>query len=120
MPQGDAKFGHAYWVSRDATEHPARVGRLVRPMACMAERRNDTAWSGLPRITSDVKPGDQQSRPMPEIHATRLGEAGWWTARYIHPVHKSVTGVAGMCEYLGKLPADELKVARAVYQSRLD
>jgi hypothetical protein len=89
-------------------------------MACMAERRGDTAWSGLGRITSDVKPGDQESRPMPEIHATRLGDVGWWTARYIHPVHKAVTGVARMCEYLGKLLADEVKVARHVYQSRFD
>src|SRR5262245_44819835 len=45
-------------------------------MAYMAERRGDTAWSGLGRITSDAKPGDQERRPMPEIHATRLGEAG--------------------------------------------
>ncbi|WP_165497084.1 hypothetical protein [Rhodococcus sp. ABRD24] len=57
---------------------------------------------------------------MPEIHVTRLGQAGWWTARYIHPVHKNVTGVAGMCDYLGKLPTDELDIARAVYRSRLD
>ena len=57
---------------------------------------------------------------MPEIHATRLGDVGWWTVRYIHPVHKAVTGVARMCEYLGKLLADEVKVARHVYQSRFD
>jgi hypothetical protein len=56
---------------------------------------------------------------MPEIHATRPAEPGWWSARYIHPVHKNVTGVARMCEYLGKLPADELEVAKDVYQNRL-
>jgi hypothetical protein len=38
---------------------------------------------------------------------------------YIHPVPKTATGIAGMCEYLGKLPADEGKMARAVYQNRL-
>jgi hypothetical protein len=119
MPDGDAKFGDAYWVNKDATKHPARVGKPVRPMACMAERRQDTTWAGLPRVTSDAKPGDQPSRAMPEIDARRLADAGWWTARYIHPVHKTCTGVAGMCEYLGKLPADELKIARAVYQARL-
>jgi len=119
MPDGDAKFGDVYWVNKDATKHPARVGKPVRPMACMAGRREDTTWAGLPRITSDEKPGDQESRAMPEIHATHLGHPGWWTARYIHPVHKTVTGVAHMCEYLGKLPADEVKTARAVYQSRL-
>lgn len=119
MPDGDAKFGDAYWVNKDATENPPRVGKPARPMACMAERRGDTTWAGLPRITSNEKPGDQVSRAMPEVHATRLGTAGWWTSRYIHPVHKAVTGVARMCEYLGKLPADEVKVARAVYQNRL-
>ncbi|MDZ4233105.1 MAG: hypothetical protein U1C73_04975 [Dietzia sp.] len=56
---------------------------------------------------------------MPEIHATRLGSAGWWTSRYIHPVHKAVTGHAGKCGYLGKLPEDEVEVARAVYRGRL-
>ncbi len=57
---------------------------------------------------------------MPEIHATRLGAAGgWWTARYIHPVLKDVTGHAGKCDYLGKLPNDEVKVAREVYRGRL-
>jgi hypothetical protein len=119
MPGGDAKFGDVYWVTKEATKNPARVGRPARPMACMAERRDDTVWRGLPRITSDPKPDDQPSRPMPEIHSTRLGGAGWWTARYIHPVYKSVTGVARACEYLGELPADEVKVARAVYQARL-
>jgi hypothetical protein len=119
VPGGDAKFGDVYWVSRDATKNPARVGKPVRPMACMAERRNDTVWNGLPRITSDPKPDDQPSRAMPEVHASRLGDGGWWTARYIHPVHKAVTGVAHVCEYVGKLPTDELKIARAVYQARL-
>lgn len=88
-------------------------------MACMNERPNETTWHGLPRVTSDMKPGDQASRAMPEIHATRLGTAGWWTARYIHPVHKAVTGQRSKCEYLGKLPADELTIAQAVYQNRL-
>ncbi|MFH5211217.1 hypothetical protein ACHIPZ_23855 [Antrihabitans sp. NCIMB 15449] len=120
MPDGEAKFGDVYWVNKDATEHPTRVGKPVRPMACMAERPNDTVWSGLPRITSDMKSGDQPSRAMPEVHPTRLGESGWWTARYIHPVHKRVTGVARVCEYLGELPTEELKVAKAVYRSRYD
>jgi hypothetical protein len=119
MPGGDAKFGDVYWVNKDATKNPARVGKPVRPMACMDERREDTTWAGLPRVTSDVKPEDQPSRAMPEIHAKRLGDAGWWTARYIHPVYKAVTGDRHKCEYLGKLPADEQKTARAVYQNRL-
>jgi hypothetical protein len=119
MPDGDAKFGDVYWVNKDATKNPARVGKQARPMACMAERREETAWSGLPRVTSDAKPEDQPSRAMPEIHATRLGAAGWWTARYIHPVHKDVTGHASKCQYLGKLPKDEEKVAREVYRARL-
>jgi hypothetical protein len=119
MPDGDAKFGDVYWVNKEATKNPARVGKPVRPMACMAERRQDTAWAGLPRVTSDVHAEDQASRPMPEIHATRLGAAGWWSARFIHPVLKDVTGVAGMCEYLGNLPAEEVKTARTVYQNRL-
>jgi len=119
MPDGDARFGDAYWVTREATGNPARVGKHARPMACMAERREDTAWAGLPRVTSDAKPDDKPSRAMPEIHATRLGDAGWWTARYIHPVHKHLTGHADKCDYLGALPADEVKVAREVYQDRL-
>jgi hypothetical protein len=119
MPDGDAKFGDAYWVTKEATENPARVGKPARPMACMAERHADTVWSGLPRVTSDEKPGDQPSKAMPEIHAMRLGAVGWWTARYIHPVLKDVTGHAGKCEYLGQLPKDEVKVAREVYRGRL-
>ncbi|KLO46581.1 hypothetical protein ABW17_01600 [Mycobacterium nebraskense] len=119
MPGGDAEFGDVYWVTKEATENPARVGKPVRPMACMAERREDTTWAGLPRITSDEKPEDRPSKAMPEIHATRLGTGGWWTARYIHPVYKAVTGHAGKCEYLGQLPKDEVKVAREVYRGRL-
>ncbi|MFD3038520.1 hypothetical protein ACNQVK_37410 [Mycobacterium sp. 134] len=119
MPGGDAEFGDVYWVHKDSTEHPARVGKPVRPMACMDDRRDDTTWAGLPRVTSDPKPGDKPSRAMPEIHATRLGSAGWWTSRYIHPVHKAVTGHAGKCEHLGKLPEDEVEVAREVYRNRL-
>lgn len=119
MPGGDAKFGDVYWVTKAATENPARVGKPVRPMACMAERREDTTWAGLSRITSDEKPGDKPSKEMPEIHATRLGAAGWWTSRYIHPVYKAVTGHVGKCEYLGQLPKDEVKVAKEVYQNRL-
>lgn len=119
MPGHQAEFGDAYWVNKAATKNPARVGKPTRPMACMAERRGDTAWAGLPRITSDVQPNDVPSRAMPEVHPTRLGQAGWWSARYIHPVHKALTGQSQMCEYLGKLPDDELKVARMVYQNRL-
>ena len=118
MPGQQAEVGDAYWVHKDATAYPPRVGKPARPMACMNERPNETTWHGLPRVTSDRKPGDQASRAMPEIHATRLGAAGWWTARYIHPVHKSVTGHRDKCEYLGKLPADELNTARDVYQNR--
>jgi hypothetical protein len=116
MPDGDAKFGDAYWVNRDATKNPYRVGKPARPMACMAERREDTTWAGLPRVSSDPKPDDHESQPMPELG---LHKVGWWSARYIHPVYKAVTGVAGMCEYLGVLPTDELKTAKAVYQNRL-
>jgi hypothetical protein len=92
MPHRDAKVGDAYWLNKDATEHPPRVGKHARPMACMADRPNETVWSGLPRVTSNMKPEDRASRVMPEIHATRLAEPGWWSARYIHPVHKNVTG----------------------------
>lgn len=119
MPEEDAKFGDVYWVTKEATQNPARVGKPARPMACMAERREDTTWAGLPRITSDEKPEDQPSKAMPEIHTTRLNTAGWWTARYIHPVYKAVTGHAGKCEYLGQLPKDEVTVAREVYRGRL-
>ena len=119
MPEQHATFGDAYWVTKEATANPARVGKPARPMACMAERRNDTAWAGLARVTSDARPEDKPSKAMPEINATRLGASGWWTARYIHPVHKSVTGHAGKCEFLGRLPEDEVNVAREVYRSRL-
>lgn len=118
MPNRDAKFGDAYWVTADATAHPTRVGRQARPMACVAELPNDTAWRGLPRVSSDVKPGDVPSRPMPEIHATRLDRPGWWTPRYIHPVRKSETGIAHRCEYLGHLPRDEEQAARTAYRNR--
>ena len=70
-------------------------------------------------MTSDVKPGDQESRAMPEIHATRLGDAGTWTVRYIHPVHKTFTGVAGMCEYLGKLSISMTSASATIFRVRL-
>lgn len=119
VPGRDAKIGDAYWVNREATEHPPRVGRRVRPMACVAERRAETTWLGLPRLTSDIKPGDVPSRAMPEIHATRLDRAGAWSLRYIHPVHKQHTGTKGMCEFLGALPEDECAVVMTLYRNRL-
>jgi hypothetical protein len=85
----------------------------------MAELANDTVWRGLPRVTTDVKPGDEPSRAMPDIDEPRLGKAGWWSSRNIHPVYKDLTGVTGHCEYLGELPKEEVKVARKVYQNRL-
>lgn len=116
MPGESAEFGDAYWMNREASLHPARVGKAARPVACMAERPLDTTWAGLPRVTSDVKAGDLASAPMP---ALGLDRAGWWTARYVHPVLKTMTGVRGRCDYLGKLPASEVKIARKVYSRRL-
>lgn len=117
MPGRDAKFGDVYWVSATATKHPVRVGKTTRPLACMAERRGDTVWTGLPRSTTGTKPEDHRdSPPMPEIG---LDKPGWWSARYVHPVYKDRTGEPGVCDYLGPLPTDQLKVAREVFRNRL-
>jgi hypothetical protein len=119
VPGKTAKIGDAYRVHRDAAEHPARVGRPARPMACVAERPTDTTWLGLPRVTSDIKPGDVPSRAMPEVDPTHLGKAGAWSLRYIHPVHKQHTGTTGKCEFLGVLPEDERNIVMTLYRNRL-
>jgi hypothetical protein len=119
MPGRNAKIGDAYWVNRDATEHPARVGKPARPMACVAERPTETAWTGVPRVTSDIKPEDAPSRAMPEVDPNRLNSVGAWSLRYLHPVHKQHTGTRGMCDFLGPLPDDERKVVMTLYRDRL-
>lgn len=120
MPDGNAKIGDAYWVHGDATDaHPLRVGKVARPMACVAERPADpTAWTALPRITSDIKPNDCASRAMPEVHPTRLDRAGAWSLRWIHSVLKAKTGASDHCEFIAPLPDDERTAVMNHYRNR--
>lgn len=118
MPDETAKIGDAYWVYASATRAPQLVGKVARPMACVAERPFDIAWSGLPRISSGIRPADEPSDPMPEISPGRLERSGAWTLRFQHSVKKSATGKQGLCEYLGPLPAPEKKKVMEMYRGR--
>lgn len=120
MPNAYAKIGDAYWVHAEATnKHPLNVGKSARPMACVAELPHDpTAWTALPRLTSDIKPEDLVSRAMPEVNAERLGREGAWSLRWIHSVSKSATGVSRRCEFIGALPKDEHNSVMAYYRNR--
>ena len=56
MPERDAKIGDAYWVYSRAVTNPSSVGKIARPMACVAEQPCDpTAWKALPRISLGYK-----------------------------------------------------------------
>ncbi|WP_156527319.1 hypothetical protein [Gordonia sp. 852002-51296_SCH5728562-b] len=117
MPGTEAKFADLYQVTKAAVLHPSRLGKATRPLACMAERRDDTVWTGLPRVTSGTRDSDaRDSAPMPELG---LEKHGWWTARYVHPVFKERTGIPGVCDYLGKLPKDQLPDVKEVFRNRL-
>lgn len=88
-------------------------------MGCVAEQRRDpVAWTGLPRLSSGIGPGDAPSRAMPEISATRLEREGAWSVRWIHSVWKRDTGKEGLCEFLGALPDDEKKTMMDLYRNR--
>jgi len=79
----------------------------------MAERPGDTVWTGLPRSTTGTRDSDaRDSAPVPHLG---LDKEGWWTARYVHPVLKEKTGIPAICDYLGRLPNDQVKLAREVF-----
>lgn len=116
MPGTEVEFADVYLVAKAATVNPARLGKLTRPLVCMAERPDDTVWTGLPRSTTGTRDSDaRDSAPVPHLG---LDKKGWWTARYVHPVLKVKTGVPGVCDFKGKLPEDQVKLARQVFKNR--
>lgn len=120
MPGNEARIGDAYWVHADATEHPIRVGKEARPMACVAERRADpTVWTALPRLSSGIGKDDLRSPAMPEVDAERLGREGAWSLRWIHSVLKCETGTPQRCEFIAVLPGDEQRRVMDFYRNRL-
>ena len=102
VPGSSAVIGDVYWVYREATSYPVRVGKAARPMGCVAEQpRDPAAWTGLPRLSSGIGPGDAPSRAMPEVSANRLEREGAWSVRGIHSVKKQDTGKEGLCQAPG-------------------
>lgn len=88
-------------------------------MGCVAEQpRDPVVWTGLPRLSSGIDPGDAPSRAMPEISATRLEREGAWSVRWLHSVRKRDTDKEGLCEFLGALPDDEEKTMMDLYRNR--
>ena len=109
VPGSRASIGDVYWVNARATLRPVSVGKLSRPMGCVAEQPRDPAvWTAIPRLSSGIADVDAPSRAMPEISPTRLEREGAW----------SVTGKKGLCDYLGALPDDERKTMMSLYRGR--
>ena len=119
VPGSRASIGDVYWVNARATLRPVSVGKLSRPMGCVAEQPRDPAvWTAIPRLSSGIADVDAPSRAMPEISPTRLEREGAWSVRWIHSVKKQDTGKKGLCDYLGGLPDDERKTMMSLYRGR--
>lgn len=116
MPCTIAALGDVFWVYRNVTETPAAFGeKKSRPCGCVASRPHDpTTWTALPRLTSDIQPGDLSSSPLPDIE---LDQAGAWSLRWVHQVLKNRTG-SEACRFLGPLPDEERDRLVNFYRNR--
>lgn len=116
MPGDQAALGDVYEVYRNVTENPAAFGeKRKRPCGCVASRPFDsTIWTAVPRLSTDIRPEDLASSPMPEIG---LEKQGAWSLRWIHQVHKVKTG-GDACAFLGPLPEGERERLVTFYRNR--
>lgn len=109
--------GDVYKVYRNTTTKSAAVGKLVRPMVCVAKRPPESeTWKAMARSTTDGRPheGDVDSSAQPDLG---LDQDGHWSLRWLHDVLREKTGTPA-CEFKGKLMDPEKSSVLDLYRSR--
>lgn len=117
MPESAPENGDVYKVYRKTTAAPLAVGKLVRPMVCVAKRPPESeTWKAMARSTTDGRPhkGDVSSPAQLDLE---LDQEGHWSLRWLHDVLREKTGTPA-CEFKGELVDPEKNNVIELYRNR--
>lgn len=117
MPENTPDNGDLYQVYRNTTKVPVAVGKLKRPMVCVAKRPPESkTWKAMARSSSDGRPLEGDI-PSPVQLDLGLDLEGHWSLRWLHDVLREKTGTPA-CEFKGQLVDPEKGNVIELYRNR--